>query len=266
MKSANGWNSRQYIIHTVWSVVIVLSLSQAVFGQGFQNLDFESDPIYVGPNPNGGGSLYAIPDWTANFNNTPQSGVAINLFVLDYTQAGLIVGPSTAVIDGNQSVYLSASSFGAPVGGSATENISQTGTVPSGVKSIQFKLGSIEAFGGTVDLNQPQNNFYMTLNNQIVPLLVLANTGSYLILAGDVSKWAGQTAQLSIGVCVPYNGNSLQEILYSGIIDDVSFSTAVVPEPSTLSISGISVILIMWCMKREKCRPTFATPIRCKLT
>ena len=254
MKSEGSRNYWRHIIHTVWSVVIVLLFSLAAFGQGFQNLDFESDPIYVGPNPNGGGSLYAIPDWTANFNNTPQSGVPINLFVLDYTQAGLIVGPSSAVIDGNQSVYLSASSFEAPVGGSATENISQTGTVPSGANSIQFMLGSMEGFGGTVDLSQPQNNFYVTMNNQVVPLQVLANTGSYLILAGDVSKWAGQSAQLSIGVSVPYNSISVQETIFLGTIDDVSFSTAVVPEPSTLSISGISVILIMWCMKREKCR------------
>ena len=112
----------------------------------------------------------------------------------------------------------------------------------------------MEGFGGTVDLSQPQNNFYVTMNNQVVPLQVLANTGSYLILAGDVSKWAGQSAQLSIGVSVPYNSISVQETIFLGTIDDVSFSTAVVPEPSTLSISGISVILIMWCMKREKCR------------
>jgi hypothetical protein len=234
----------------IWSVAITFSLLENVSGQGFQNLGFESNPTYVGPNPSGPGSLYAIPNWAVNFNNTPQSGVLINNYILDYTTAALFVGSSSGIIDGNQSVFLAACSFQAPVDGSSTENISQTGTVPSTANSIQFKLGTIWGFGGTVDLSQPQNNFYVTLNDQIVPLQVMANGGSYLILAGDVSMWAGQTAQLSIGVGVPYNGNSFPETLYSGIIDAVGFSSTVVPEPSVLSFFGVSVLFFLWWMKR----------------
>jgi hypothetical protein len=236
--------------HVIWSVVVSLSLLQTISGQGFLNLGFESNPVYVGPDPSGLGSSYAIPNWTVNFNNTPQSGVLLNNYILDYTTAALFVGSTSGVIDGNQSVYLAASSFEAPVGGSSSESIFQTGTVPSTANSIQFKLGSILGFGGTVDTSQPQNNFYVTLNNQIVPLQILANNGSYMILAGGVSMWAGQTAQLSIGVTVPYNSNSAQETIFSGVIDDVGFSTTAVPEPSISSLLIMSLLLLGWIAKR----------------
>jgi|GEM_PF-884002 len=239
-------------IQIIWPVVVSFGLLQTASGQVFQNLGFESNPVYVGPDPNGGGSLYSIPNWTVNFNNTPQSGVLINNYILDYTTAALFVGASSGVIGGNQSVFLAASSFQAPVGGSATENLLQTGIVPSTANSIQFKLGTIWGFGGTVDLSQPQNSFYVTLNNQNVPLQVTGNSGSYLILTGDVSMWAGQTAQLSIGVGVPYNGNSFPEILYSGILDDVSFSPVAVPEPSALSIFGVSALFFLWRLTRSQ--------------
>lgn len=239
-------------IQIIWAVVVSFGLLQTASGQVFQNLGFESNPVFVGPDPDGGGSLYSIPNWTVNFNNTPQSGVLINNYILDYTTAALFVGAASGVIGGNQSVFLAASSFQAPVGGSSTENISQTGIVPSTANSIQFKLGTIWGFGGTVDLSQPQNNFYVTLNNQNVPLQVTGNSGSYLILTGDVSMWAGQTAQLSIGVGVPYNANSPQETLYSGILDDVSFSPVVVPEPSAPSIFGVSALFFLWWLTRSQ--------------
>jgi hypothetical protein len=241
--------------HVIWSVVVSLSLFQTVSGQGFQNQGFEANPILVGPDL-GIGSRYVIPDWTVSFNNTPQqSGVWIGAYILDYTTAAIFVSPSAKVIAGSQSVFLAASSYEAAVGGFSTESISQTGTVPSMANSIQFKLGTILGFGGTVDLGQPQNNFYVTLNDQIVPLQIIANNGSYLTLAGDVSMWAGQSAQVSIGVGVPYQPFDNGEILYSGIIDDVSFSPSPVPEPKVLSIFFFSVLFILWCLAQPNNSP-----------
>ena len=235
--------------HVIWSVVISFILLQTAFGQGFLNSGFESSPVYVGPDPSGIGSSYAIPNWTFSYNYTPQSGVLINNYILDYTTAALFVGASSGVLDGNQSVFLAASSFEAPVGGSSSASISQSRTVPSTANSIQFKLGTIWGFGGTVDLSQPQNNFYVTVNNQTVPLQILANNGSYMTLAGDVSGWAGQAAQFSIGVGVPYQPLGNGEILYSGIIDDVSFSASLVPEPNVSSLFFVS--FLMWYLSRR---------------
>jgi hypothetical protein len=244
-----------------WLVVIAFSFLETISGQDFQNLGFESQPIIVGADL-GIGSRYVIPDWTVSFNNTPQqSGVWIGAYILDYTTAALFVSPSASVIAGTQSVFLAASSFEAPIGGFSTENISQIGIVPSTANSIQFKLGTILGFGGTVDTSQPQNNFYVTLNNQIVPLQITANTGSYLILAGDVSMWAGQAAELAIGVGVPYNGNSSPEILYSGVVDDVSFSPSPVPEPSVSMLSITSLLLLPWFARRRNNSPELR-PIR----
>jgi hypothetical protein len=241
--------------HVIWSVVISFILLQTAFGQGFLNPGFESNPVYVGSDPSGLGSSYAIPNWTVSYNSTPQSGVLINNYILDYTTAALFVGASSGVIDGNQSVFLAASSFEAPVGGSSSESISQSRTVPSTANSIQFKLGTIWGFGGTVDLSQPQNNFYVTVNNQIVPLQILANNGSYMTLAGDVSSWTGQAAQLSIGVGVPYQPFGNGEILYSGIIDDVSFSASPVPEPSVSSLFFVSLLVMGFIATRPNKSP-----------
>jgi hypothetical protein len=253
-------------VHVIWSVVISSFLLPAAFGQGLLNQGFESSPVYVGLDPSGLGSSYAIPNWTVSYNNTPQSGVLINNYILDYTTAALLVG-SSGVIDGNQSVYLAASSYEAPAGGSSTEDISQSGNVPSTANSIQFKLGTIWGFGGTVDLSQPQNNFYVTLNDKIVPLQILANNGSYMILAGNISNWAGQNAQVSIGVGVPYQPFGNGEILYSGIIDDILFSASPVPEPSVSSLLIVSILLLGWVARQPNVRtahshPCSSVPIR----
>jgi hypothetical protein len=206
-------------------------------GQGFLNLGFESKPTYAGVDPVFGTiPMYSIPGWTISSNNTPQSGVYSNDYILDFTTAAIFSSASSQVIDGNQSLFLAASSFEAPVGGSSSESISQTGKVPVTANSIQFKVAFIDGFGGTVDTSQPQNNFYVTMNNQIVPLQIMVNTGSYLILSGDVSAWAGQTSQLTIGVSVPYNNNLPQETLYSGVIDSIVFSPTAVPEPNAINL------------------------------
>jgi hypothetical protein len=241
------------IRYIIASISIFVGLLLNVQAQGFQNLGFESNPAYAGTDSDGF-PIYTIPHWTVDFNNTPQSGVNSNLYVLDYTTAALFIGSSAGVIDGNQSVFLAASSYEAPVDGISSESIFQTGTVPITANSIQFKLTSIWGFGGTVDLNQPQNNFFIAMNSQIVPLQVTAKNGSYLVLAGDVSQWAGQTAQLSIGVGVPsnYNGNYTAEILYSGVIDSVVFSPTSVPEPSILVLSTIGVISAWMVYARRK--------------
>jgi len=251
VRNINSRSDSMVMCYIIASFCIFVGLLLNVQGQGYQNLGFESKPTYAGTDSDGF-PIYTIPHWTVDFNNTPQSGVNSNLYVLDYTTAALFIGSSA--IDGGQSVFLAASSYEAPVDGTSSESISQTGTVPITANSIQFKLTSILGFGGTVDLNQPQNNFFIAMNSQIVPLQVMANNGSYLVLAGDVSQWAGQTAQLSIGVDVPsnYNGNYTAEILYSGIIDSVVFSPNEVPEPSILVLSafgGISVSLLKFRRK-----------------
>ncbi len=220
-----GW-SRRFAA----SFVPLLGLLLDLYGQAFQNLNFEANLINLGSN-SFLGPLYAIPDWTVNFNGAPQTGLP-DFESLDETGAALIAGPGA--IDGNQSVNLVASSYEAPVGGSSSESISQSGTVPNTAQLIEFKLASIQTVG-IANKSLPQNYFFIMLNSRIIPIQILTNTGSFIVLGGNVSRWAGLTAQLTIGVQVPYSyPHDLYEILFYGAIDDVAFISG----PANLSISN----------------------------
>ena len=237
------------IQHSIASLGLLFGFLLTIHAQGFLNLGFESNPILVGPDPNIFGSDYSIPHWTVYYNGTPQNGVLINNYILDYTTAALFVGSSA--IDGDQSVFLAASSYEAPVGGVSTESISQSGVIPISANSIQFELGSIDAFGNGINTSLPQNNFFVTVNGQIVPLQIISNGGSFLTLGGNVSRWAGQTAQLSIGVTVPFNSANPGEILFSGVIDSVAFSSNPVPEPSAFALAMLDVGAALLILHRK---------------
>lgn len=226
---------------------MIAGIFASTHAQVFQNLGFESPA-----EPTGGGQFglpfYSITNWTVSYNGVAQTGVSSNDFSLNNTTVALINHTSQAVfhaIDGSQSLFLSASTAQAVFEGFSVAEISQTGAVSASANSIQFLLGAISGSGLGVDTNFPASYFFVTMNGQNVPLQELGTSGSNLILGGNISAWAGQTAQLSIGVQVPYSF-PVQEV-FSGVIDDVSFSAAVVPEPSTLVLAtagGVAVLLL----------------------
>jgi hypothetical protein len=224
---------------------VFLGLLFNLYGQAFQNLDFEATPIYAGPDPyNPLGGAYGIPGWTVSLNNITTT-VWSNDYVLGATAAALIVGSNNGVgqvVDGNQSIFLAASSYGVPVGGSSTASLSQTGIVPRTAKMMEFKLGSIIGSGGGVSTNFPQNYFHLTVAGQAVPLRLLTNTVSFAVLGADVSQWAGQSVQLTIGVLVRYQSNHT-ETLFSGIIDDVAFVSG---QPNLSISNSANSIVISW--------------------
>jgi hypothetical protein len=60
----------------------------------------------------------------------------------------------------------------------------------------------------------------------------VGSVGNYTIFGGNISEWAGQTEQLTFS-------SSFQNFL----IDDISFSTQAVPEPSPLALTGVGGLL-----------------------
>src|SRR5271156_5181047 len=89
------------------SLVIFFSQLKVAVAQNFQNLGFESIPVYAGTGDTYAGpqNLWQVPNWTVYQNDVPQGGVYSNFQVLDITSAVLVINPNPAttytVIDGN---------------------------------------------------------------------------------------------------------------------------------------------------------------------
>jgi hypothetical protein len=199
----------------------------------FQNLNFEQAnivPIVGNPNyPYAVSVADALAGWTVDYGNVQQTQIlyndaalggetAVTLYANGYPG---LVGP---IIDGNFSVLLQ----GGEVNGAPTPaSISQTGQVPAATQSILF-----DAAGGPSFPTEPPEVFIG--NQQLSLFAVGTGTGNgvnYTIFGGNISAWAGQSEQLTFSSPL---GNYL--------IDDISFSTQSIPEPSPLVLTGLGAL------------------------
>jgi hypothetical protein len=209
-------------------------LLRSVYGQGFQNLDFE-DAVVQDPPPNSvptGDAIYdpidasaALPYWTALEDNTVCTAIWGAPNALDETSAALV---SDAPIAGDFSVMLS-SYTDAPSNLFKTASISQTGYVPEGTRSIKFLIGSPSQAG-------PLNaNPVVMLNGTVINTFQQSTSGGVATMVGDVSAFAGKTAQLTFqcsGAGLPSDENYF-------ILDSISFSSSAVPEPSVFGLLAL---------------------------
>jgi hypothetical protein len=140
----------------------------------------------------------------------------------------MLVGPGDTFginpIDGNYSVMLTGS------GVSSVPSISQTGTIPAGTQSLLFEAEFI-SFGG------PPGQLEMEVGNQSVPFTAVGTGPGYTLYGANISAWAGDTEQLTFSALESDSGLNNWEI------DDISFSTTTVPEPSPLALTGVGGLL-----------------------
>jgi hypothetical protein len=197
----------------------------------FQNLNFEQAnivPIVGNPNyPYAVSVADALPGWTVDYGNIQQTVILYNdpllggettvtLYAKGYPG---FVGP---ILDGNYSVLLQAGVVG---GVPTSASISQSGSIPSGTQSLLFEVG-----------NGPLGPPEVLIGAQSVPLTPVGNGANYTIYGGNISAWAGQTEELTLAGVSPTGG------LITWDIDDISFSTQMVPEPSPLVLTGLGAI------------------------
>jgi hypothetical protein len=203
------------------SILIVLA-GQA---QGtFQNLDFEQ----ANPIPIFGNYIVtaasALPSWTVIIGGVGQTQVYYNSPSTGAPAVTLLgPPPPTAgypVIDGNYSVLLQGSFP------SSIPSISQTGLIPAGTQNLLFKA---DAGNGSLGVS---------IGNENVPFSAIGTGANYTLYAANISAWAGQTEQLTF--------SALQDTfsINNWVIDDIAFSpNAVVPEPSTVALTGFGGLL-----------------------
>jgi hypothetical protein len=204
----------------------------------FLNLDFESATVSP-TQPGEFGSLVPIsqglPGWSGFLGNRPQSMVLHNNMTLGSSMIG-IWGPHLAAIEGNFSALLQAgldpenSTLLLPV------SLSQSGFIPEDAQSIQLKA----AWPGPGASSGP---FTVQISGQPVEMLLLSSGAGYRVFGGDISEFAGSTADLSITASGYHNM----------LLDSITFSTVPIPEPSScvLFVAGL-LCLATFIRKRPR--------------
>lgn len=196
-------------------------------GQGtFRNLDFEAASQYITPTQPGqyGGTVdpaLAFQGWTVGnapgsmptfylYNNVTVGSPAVDLIGPDFPN-GLGLNP----LHGLYSVVIQ--NWGSGPG----PTLSQTALVPADARSLSLMVDP--RYSGVA----------VSLNGVNIPL-VSFNGGA--LLAGDVSRLAGQTAQLTFTATA--HGQAY--------FDFIQFSTASVPEPSFSAMAGFGAAMVLW--------------------
>lgn len=205
-------------------LIVVLGLPVMSQGQGdFVNLDFEHPLL-----PLSGLEVpisSALPGWQGYFGSTEQGSVCYNTRALDAAAISLhtIGSDSFQPIRGSYSVFLQGSSmFSPPPIYSAS--LAQTGQIPSDAQAIRFAAG------------QGSGGYIVTFAGQGLPLFQVGSGSNYVVMAADISGYAGQIGELRF-TANPQGG------LY---FDSVAFSSTPIPEPTGPSLLGLVALALAW--------------------
>jgi hypothetical protein len=206
---------RNALITTMFYGAVCIGHSQGTF----RNLAFENpipplvrDASFMVPSSN------AIPGWTAYISGVPQASIVYNTRPLDAAAVTLqgTNSDSLAPIQGNYTVALFGASPFAPQQSAA---IGQTGQIPADSESLLFYASSL--------------SLQVTFGGQPIPLVQVGSGTGYIILGGDISSFAGQTAEL-LFTSPPQTASLLDRIL---------FSNQPIPEPSVLALGAVGIVL-----------------------
>jgi hypothetical protein len=197
----------------------LLAMPSAKAQGTFQNLDFEQG--------NPGSVAFAqnvpvatvLPNWFAYYGDVQQTDVGYNVITTGATQISL-VGGSQFHIDGNYSVLLQPGPSGA--------SISQTGLVPLGSDSLLFEANG----SGPLDV---------FIGGQNVSFSAVGSGPNYTLYGANISAWTGDSESLTFLAVADGSPGGVT-------LDDISFSTSVVPEPNPIALTAIGGLLFaLYC-------------------
>jgi len=252
----NQSNSKSVCACGFLPALLLLSLCFQMAAVAFQNLDFEEGPIYYPLNPT---PIYpdVLPNWTVRFGSNVQAGANCNDFILDVPAVALLTTDRPLfqdyVISGQRSVFLQAADYYQVGGPDTLVSVSQVGTLPVGSQSLVFDSRNpwYGPFGEGWPV--PPGPFQATLNGIILPLVELESDGGANVTYGaDISGWAGQTVELSIGVLpsTPEWGGFTWHGWAS--LDSIRFSPSAIPEPSAASLFILGLLGLGWKLAQKR--------------
>ena len=225
------------------SLVISLGcLSNTCRAQGtFQNLGFEQANVPPVPAGQSGGFVAAsngLPGWIAYYGINQATQILHNDFTTGSVNIS-ILGPtngplSLPIIEGNYSAFIQAGIDNITGTSLISAAIAQTGVIPLGTESIEFKLLPTTSYSG----------FAVTFAGQNISYGPISSTANYILFGGDVSSFAGQTNELRFTA-----SPTASDPFSSYELDSIVFSTSPIPEPGTwaLLLCGAAVLgLYRW--------------------
>ena len=219
------------------SGIVLLSIS-ARAQTPFQNLNFESAQVpdvlnsYVP-------FSQALPGWTGYFGtNLADHAVVdtVSLGAYNISILGHHAIPGFGPLDGNWSAFLQGGFDDYPFPGPLPATLAQIGFVPTGTLSLQMRVNTT-------------SNLVVTLGGQAITMRLLDFDLRGFLYGGDVSQFAGQTAELRITVLPPHSAPTSDVEL-----DDIIFSPQPVPEPAIRTITLLALIALI-TRSRAACLP-----------
>jgi hypothetical protein len=210
-------------------MVLTCLISYSSGAQSFQNLNFESSTVSVVPTNQFGADVtvaQGLPGWTAYIGGNAVSTIGHNNTSLGgaYIAIEGPQWPSSQILAGNYTALLLGSSAGNPTSAA----IGQTAQIPATAHSLNFLLSI-------------NSSLQVTFNGQSIPIFETGSASSYVVMAGDLSPFAGQTGQL-LFTAQPNGG---------GLLDNIQFSTSSIPEPTAVSLLVLGTILCLSHSRRN---------------
>jgi len=221
------------------ATAVFSSVVLGALGQGaFQNLNFESAivPIVPANQPTTVPFSDAFPAWTGYLGTNQASLAGYNGISVGAYEISLVDTHTSfygnRVISGTFTAVLQAGNANPPLQyGPAA--IGQTGIVPATALSLRFF-----ASGSAGDL-------VVSLNGQSVPFIPLSSGPNYVEYGADVSGFAGLPAELR------FTEQPISNPFATLFLDNIQFSTSVIPEPCVLTLSALGTMLLAWRFLRR---------------
>ena len=223
------------LVYSSWLIWICLEPLSTTAQGTFLNLDFESAQLSATPPqnyPNPVSISSAMPGWSAFLGASVQSQVQYNATTLGDASIS-ILGPNwmttdPGIIDGNYSVTLQAGVDPQNEAISESVSIEQDGTIPLNAESLVLKAWN------------PYDALSVSFAGNVVQLIPLSSgvapSGQpYTLYGANMSTFAGKTGELQFT-------SVFDQAFPTVVLDDISFSSQAVPEPSPLALTGLGAL------------------------
>ena len=226
---------RQTLARFVLTLLITGGGSLHGLSQGFINLNFEDAVIVSDPSsPYYPYAVYAsdaIPGWTVAGGFLGTNEVLYDDLSIGSTSLSILgVNGLPAPLAGNYSVLLQGGLT------ASSASIAQTAAVPGSAESLLFIASGS---GGSL---------LVSLGGQNIPYVVLSSGPNYSMYGGNLpGGLAGLSEQLMFSAPQGGGNNSWE-------IDNIQFSVNPIPEPNTLALGAVGVMLL-GLFRWRKCSP-----------
>ena len=153
---------------------------------------------------------------------------------LDSSGIGIQGPGSNRNLSGNYTAMLQS---GFALSGPPTQahaSLSQTAVVPAAARSLQFKAS---AYGP----------FEVTLNDQSLSLTPILVASGYTVYGANIEAFAGISSKLTF-TTIP---KQTAPIITTVFVDDIVFSSQIIPEPSAFGLFGLGALLLGWRLRTK---------------